>query len=114
VAQPREVGEQHARVVRTLWWPLLVGCLRQPRAQVVLMNDGDRRRLARLRVLPARRTQLNRWHRGGHRPHRPAGRLRFEPRLVVGWRQPLLGACVSRVGRDPVMADSRRVEFRSS
>jgi glycosyltransferase involved in cell wall biosynthesis len=47
-----------ARVVRTLLWPLLLVGLRQPRAQVVLMNDGDRRRLARLRLLPARRTEL--------------------------------------------------------
>jgi glycosyltransferase involved in cell wall biosynthesis len=47
-----------ARVVRALLWPLMVVCLRQPRAWTVLMNDGDRRRLARTRLLPPRRTEL--------------------------------------------------------
>jgi glycosyltransferase involved in cell wall biosynthesis len=47
-----------ARAVRALLWPLLMVGLRQPRAQAVLMNDGDRRRLARARLLRAGRTEL--------------------------------------------------------
>lgn len=50
--------ELSARMVCTLLWPLLVVCLRQPRAQTVLMNDGDRRYLAGMQALPAGRTQL--------------------------------------------------------
>lgn len=51
-------GAWRARVARFFLWPMLAAALRQSRARTVLMNEGDRQRLARLWVLSEKRTHL--------------------------------------------------------
>lgn len=47
-----------AWLLRLLLWPVLLVCLRQSRVHTVLMNDGDRRRLADMGMLVSKRSHM--------------------------------------------------------